>query len=54
MLEAMTISLFPAGIFRPFLKLPEAEFSGRIWWLLAGIFRPYLQLLAAEFSDRSR
>ncbi len=28
---AMTMSLFPAGIFRPFLLLPEAEFSGRIW-----------------------
>ncbi len=27
----MTISLFLAGIFRPFLYLPEADFSGRIW-----------------------
>jgi hypothetical protein len=37
-------------IFRPYLQLLAAEFSGHIRKLLAGIFRPYLQLLAAEFS----
>jgi hypothetical protein len=52
MRNAITFIMLLAGIFRPFLLSPEAEFSGRIWKLLAGIFRPYLQLLAAEFSGR--
>jgi hypothetical protein len=53
-LYSYNIYLVVARIFRPFLKLQEAEFSGRIWKLFAGIFRPYLQLLAAEFSGRIR